>query len=282
MKETQKGRSMEHYINGAQIFFEEYGSGKPILCLHGFPEDHTVMLGCVEPIFRHKTGYRRIYLDLPGMGKSSVMPTVRNADDILEVLKKFIDQVIGDENFMIIGQSYGAYLSLGLLSQLQEKIDGVFLLCPCVVADKSSRKLPEKQVIYSDPNLINKNKHNADFQDFLEYAVVVTEEVWERYKKEVLPGLQLANSVFIEKYQKQGYSLSQPEFENIQYEKPASIITGRQDNCVGFLDALALTSNFTRATFAVVDSTGHNLQLERPNLFDMYLEDWISRVDLCF
>lgn len=57
------------------IYYEIYGHGNSIICLHGFTEDGSSMKGCLEPIFKHISGYRRIYVDLPGMGKSPVNDT---------------------------------------------------------------------------------------------------------------------------------------------------------------------------------------------------------------
>ena len=32
-------------IDDQPVFYEEFGTGKPILCIHGFPEDHRSMIG---------------------------------------------------------------------------------------------------------------------------------------------------------------------------------------------------------------------------------------------
>lgn len=51
--------------------------------------------------------FRRIYLDLPGMGKSGAGDWIKNADVMLEVVKEFIRQVIKEESFLMVGLSYG-------------------------------------------------------------------------------------------------------------------------------------------------------------------------------
>ena len=61
---------MNTTVRGTPIYFESYGDGMPIVALHGFPTDHRSMKGMLEPIFTERTGYKRLYLDLPGMGKS--------------------------------------------------------------------------------------------------------------------------------------------------------------------------------------------------------------------
>ncbi|MDR1770211.1 MAG: alpha/beta hydrolase [Hungatella sp.] len=50
---------------------------------------------------------------MPGFGSSKGNPSIKNADDMLAFLINFIKEVIKDESFLLVGQSYGGYLSLG-------------------------------------------------------------------------------------------------------------------------------------------------------------------------
>lgn len=106
---------MNTNIRGVQLYFESMDEGLPIITLHGFPTDHRAMKGMLEPIFAKRTGYRRLYLDLPGMGKSQSADWITGTDQVLETITHFIDEVIPDEPFLIAGQSYGGYLARGLL-----------------------------------------------------------------------------------------------------------------------------------------------------------------------
>ncbi|MEA0562741.1 alpha/beta fold hydrolase [Lysinibacillus irui] len=58
-------------IKKANIYYEVIGTGTPIIMLHGFSPDHRLMKGCMEPIFDGREGWKRIYLDLPGMGRTT-------------------------------------------------------------------------------------------------------------------------------------------------------------------------------------------------------------------
>src|SRR5207244_216175 len=49
-------------------------TGRPVLCLHGFGMDRTVMAAALEPVLAHRPGWRRIYPDLPGHGESPAGP----------------------------------------------------------------------------------------------------------------------------------------------------------------------------------------------------------------
>ncbi|OIJ85495.1 alpha/beta fold hydrolase [Streptomyces colonosanans] len=60
--------------------FVEQGAGLPVLALHGWTPDHRLMLGCLEPVFAQRDGYRRLYPDLPGMGKSPAPQSIASSD----------------------------------------------------------------------------------------------------------------------------------------------------------------------------------------------------------
>lgn len=268
---------MKCYINDLVIHYQQFGSGKPILCIHGFPEDHRTMTGCIEPILHDSTTYRRIYLDLPGMGKSEAKTWIYNADVMLEVLELFIQKVIGDEAFLLVGLSYGGYLSLGLMLQEKLKIDGVFLVCPCTVSDSSKRILPEKGQVILDKDLDIKNKEN--YTGFLEYAVIANETTWRRYQNEILVGLQCADESFLNEYRRLGYGFTfESQFNKIMSTFPISVITGMQDNCVGFEDSWNVLKHLPQLDFIKVDNAGHNLQIEQENIFNSSFCNWLEKL----
>lgn len=268
---------MQIIIDDSPIYYEQHGEGIPVLCIHGFPEDHRVMQSCLEPIFETLTGYCRIYVDLPGMGKSPANHNIANADDMIDIIQQFIDQVIGNHHFLLIGQSYGGYLSLGLALLSSERIMGIYFLCPCVVSDRSKRRLPRKVITqYQDVTLSSQDKQ-IDYDDFISMAVVVTDSTWTRYKQEVLPGLKCADTEFTEPYQKNGYSFSfESKFQTIFFEKPASFLMGRQDDCVGYEDTFQLMECFPRASYSIIDGAGHNLQIEQPQRFEDDFLNWLK------
>ena len=61
---------MQFETDKATIDYEEHGEGRPILLLHGWTMDRRVEIDNYEKIFATRPGWRRIYPDLPGMGRS--------------------------------------------------------------------------------------------------------------------------------------------------------------------------------------------------------------------
>ncbi len=269
-------------IDSLPVYYEEYGEGIPVLCVHGYWVDHGLMTGCLEPVFEKANGYRRVYLDLPGMGRTRSDKKIKNSDDVIALLKKFISEVIGTENFLLAGESFGGYLSLGLIRELGERIDGLLLICPQVdswMAVQNTGKIPERQVIVS-PDLKDVEEASDDFKGFIELAVNASHKVFEKFKKDIQPGLILSDKEYLTNYFSSDYN---PEIEKelraVKYDKPACILTGRQDNAVGFSLAFEMLERFPRATYAVLDAAGHNLQIDNEPLFEAFILDWLQRVN---
>lgn len=147
---------MECKIKDISINYEIIGNGKPIIMLHGYSVDHRLMRGCMEPIFNDKSDYKRIYIDLPGMGKSESAEWISNSDTMLDIIIEFIKRIIPNENFLLAGESYGGYLSRGIIYKMANMVDGVVLICPVIIADNKKRNVPNHVVLVKDNKLLSK------------------------------------------------------------------------------------------------------------------------------
>ena len=268
-----------NYYN-EKVYYEEFGEGKPILIIHGLACNIELMKGCIEPIFKKVNGYKRIYIDLLGMGKSNNCSLeYASSDKILEMLLSFIKEKM-DKEFLLIGESYGGYLSRGIVSKCYKNIDGLMLLCPMIIPDDSKRTLPKRNLKFYDKKFLeslDKNKREL----FSEYMIITNEKLYKRFEKEVISGIEQANNDFIKKL-RENYSFSfnvDEEIKMINFSKPSLFITGRQDNAVGYYDLYNLLEDYPRATFAILDTAGHNLQIEQEEVFNSLFLNWLERVE---
>lgn len=268
---------MECKIKNISINYEIIGEGKPIIMIHGYYPDHRLMMGCMEPIFDTKEGYKRIYIDLPGMGKSDCAEWINNSDTMLDILIEFIKTIIPNETFLLVGQSYGGYLARGIINKMEDMVVGVALICPVIIADYKKRNVPEHIVLMKDDILLN-TMSSEEAEDFNSSTVVQSEKIYKRYKTEVMSGVEIANSAFLQVLQKNGYAFSfDVDKLEKKFDKPVLIMVGKQDNCVGYKDALNVMENFPRGTFAILDMAGHNLQIEQEELFNSLVNEWLMR-----
>lgn len=268
-------------IKDLKINYEIYGEGKPFLLIHGYSVDHKLMSGCMEPLFDKRKNYKRIYLDLPGMGKTKAESWITDADIMLDIVVQFINMVIPDENFLIAGESYGGYLTRGIVKRMANRIDGALFICPCIVAERKIRRLPE-HVVLEQTEISFTDAEKQDFDDYTTMAVVQNQTTWEKYKQDILCGIKLSDEAFLEHFQQTGYAYSDTiKSLEEKLETPALFLLGKQDSSVGYKDAWDILDNYPRGTFAVLDKSGHNLQIEQNPLFSGLVNEWLDRVESC-
>lgn len=264
-------------IRDAEIYYEVVGEGTPVVMLHGCAPDHRLLWTCMESVFQTCPGYQRIYIDLPGMGKSSAPRGINSSDQVLELLAACVRRIVPSRDFLLVGESYGGYLARGLLAQLPDRISGLLLLCPVVVAERDIRLLPDVQTLVRDEDFLN-SLSPADRDEFCASAVVATAPTYARFRDEIKPGLDVADYEFIDRLQRR-YAFS-AELSGLKYEKPVLLLAGRQDAVVGYRDIMNIVESYPRATLAVLDMAGHNLQIEQPGLFESLVAEWLWRTNL--
>ncbi|SDC97498.1 Pimeloyl-ACP methyl ester carboxylesterase [Terribacillus halophilus] len=263
-------------IGDTEIYYEEAGEGTPIIMIHGYSPDHRLMSGCMEPIFKNKKGWRRIYLDLPGMGKTKHYQQISSSDEMLEMVANFIHTIIPHQVYAVAGESYGGYLTRGLLEREPEKILGAALICPVIKPNFSERDV-EEHIVRQEDNELKARLTAEEWDDFRSNNVILNSYTWERYNKEIVGGCAVSDAEFLDKV-KQRYAFSFDIDKSI-FRSPAVFLMGRQDDVVGYKDALDIMELFPEGSFAVLDTAGHNLQIEQPAIFQASITDWLNRME---
>jgi pimeloyl-ACP methyl ester carboxylesterase len=258
--------AVEYVVRDVPVHYVEQGEGSPVLALHGAGVDHREVMACLDPMLDAVTGYRRIYPDLPGMGRTPAPETIRSADDVLEVLLAFIDGVIGDRPLLVAGHSAGGYYAQAIAGRRPEQVVGLALLCPLLAG---IHDVPEHEVTYRSGNI------GSD--EFRDYFTVQTAETLDRYERYVQPAAGLADQSALARIGERWELTTRPQ-EKAPYRCPTLLVTGRQDSTVGYSRAWELLEQYPRATFAVLDGAGHALPHEQPELLRALVTEWLDRV----
>jgi Predicted hydrolases or acyltransferases (alpha/beta hydrolase superfamily) len=256
-----------------------HGVGHPLLALHGAGVDHRLMSGFLEPVAARHGGLLRLYPDLPGMG-SSPGEGVSSSQDVLDAVDAYVGDVIGGEPFTLIGESFGGYIARALARRRFEQVLGLALVCPIgTQALAHERHLPRHEVRRTDDAFWEglRTTDPAAAETFAELAVVRDQPTHARFVGEIAPGLG-AGDPEAQARIAAAYALPESPEDGPVLDVPTLIITGRQDASVGYLDQFALLGHYPHATFAVLDTAGHNAQIERPEVVAALVEDWLERV----
>lgn len=267
--------------NKATIDYEEHGEGRPLLFLHGWTMDRRVEMAVYEKIFATRPGWRRLYADLPGMGRSVARAGLYRQDDVLEALLAFVDRVLPGR-FVLAGTSAGAYLARAIAAHRRPRIDGLLLRVPAIIADTALRTLPSFQPLVRDDALMA--TLDAEERTALGDVLVQTPAYVEalRRMRETLaqPAIAATAPIAMDIRNDPGryaFSFDLAEMEKT-FEAPALIIVGRQDPVVGYRDALTILESYPRATFAVVDRADHGWPRESPDVLAALIDDWLMRI----
>ena len=252
------------------------GAGTPILIIHGFCVDHRLLLG-LDPLFEAHGQWRRVYVDLPGMGQSAAGPEIDSADAVAETVVSFARQAFGAEKFAVLGNSFGGMIARHMVAEFGEQVLGLALLCPVVVADHGSRTLPAKTVLQTDLTLLAALEP-ADAADYEAMAVVQSPENWLRFRDAALPGFRVFDQAAVQRISSSYALRTEPENRFASFKGPTLILAGRQDHVVGFEDQTALARSYAQSTTAVLDRAGHNAHLDQPELTAALLGEWLERV----
>lgn len=270
---------MEFIVKDIPIYYEIHGTGNPVVMIHGWSPDHQLMKGCLEPVFQSlDTQWQRIYFDLPGMGKTPGRSWITGSDEMLKVVLEFIDGILPNQHFVVAGESYGGYLARGVIKQRTDLIDGLLLICPVASQETLREHSPAFQVLEKDENFVN-SLSAEDRQYFEGINVVQTQRVWEQFRRDILPGLKIADYAFLEKSLSQhvSYAVDVDQIEK-PYQQPTLMVMGRQDSVVGYRDQWQILENYPRASFVILDKAGHNLQIEQDILFSAMVKEWLDRI----
>jgi pimeloyl-ACP methyl ester carboxylesterase len=266
---------MESIVGNVPVFYEERGDGTSALFLHGAGVDHREIMGAMEPVFVARDACRRIYPDLPGMGRTPAPDAIASADDVLDVLLGLVDAVIGDRDFVVVGHSAGAYYARAIADIRRQRAVGLAVICPLF---DGLREVPQHTVMRTS-DALGEALTSPDLEVFRDYFVVQTPETLEAYKAYVEPSLPLADDESLERIAERWALASRGDDRPEPYERPTLIVTGRQDSTVGYVGQWNAAERYPHATFAVLDRAGHALPHEQPELLSALMTEWLRRVD---
>ena len=222
----------------------------------------TAMIKGMEPVFETKKNWKRIYVDHLGVGDTEIGDDIQNVEDVVNTMTTFVDELMGDQSYVLGGYSFGGYLSRYILSKRFEKVDGLFLLTPLIIKELEDCDVDRTiEVIKNiDPS--------------------IQQDIDSRIQIDVLGATAKTNREFQQNLYENNHltRITLDDFEGT-YNKPTLIISGRQDDIVGYKDAYRILDKYPRATYICMDKCGHAAQIEQDGLFSHLVSEWIYRVE---
>jgi 3-oxoadipate enol-lactonase len=126
-----------------KLFFKEFGSGLPIVFLHGYPLDHTIWLPLVNGL---KSQARLILPDLRGHGKSPAPAGKYTMEAMAEDVLGLMDS-LSIRKAVIAGHSMGGYVALAMAEGHPDRLQGLALIASHAYADPADKKKSRLEMV---------------------------------------------------------------------------------------------------------------------------------------
>ncbi len=263
-------------INGQTINYDICGDGLPLIILHGFSLDAISMQRAIEDTSLRLKGFKRIYVDLPGMGQSPRHGLTNDTDTMLDLICRFITRIIGDHPFIIMGFSYGGYLAQGIAKKFRNQILGEILICPVVYSNPHKRRvapITSREIDGEFLNTLNESKR----EELMETMVVINNRTYNRVESDFFRAEALCDKEFTRALFQEGYHSSFIEEDNMIHQHKTLIFLGYQDNVVGYLDMIDNLHRYPKATVNLLTNASHSFFLEQPKQFEYILNSWLTQ-----
>jgi len=266
--------------DGVKLFYEETGTGTPIVFVHEFAGDHRTYETQVRHFSRQ---YRCITFNARGYPPSDVPPSFESysqdnaRDDILAVLDGLkIDKA------HIVGISMGGFATLHFGMQYPERAISASV-CGCGYGAQ-----PDKRAGFqAEAEATAKNMAQKGMKVVAEtYALSATRvqlqnkdpRGFAEFKQQLSEHSDLGSSNTMRGYQARRPSLYELTDRMAKMTVPTLIATGDEDEpCLE--PALLMKRTIPTASLVVFPSTGHALNLEEPDLFNATLGRFFHLVE---
>lgn len=260
-------------FKNSTVFYHIYGSGKPVVLIHGFGEDGNIWNHLVNQL---KKNFRVLVPDLPGSGESTILADQdrqTSIDDYAEVIVYLLKKEdIG--KCTVIGHSMGGYIALAIADNYPGLLEGIGLFNSTAFADDEARIKGRLKSI----EFLQKNEAAV----FLKTSIpgLFAEKFREEHPAEIAAltdSLKYFTSTALIQYSLA--MISRPERINVLRSAilPVLFIIGEKDPAIPFEKSLAQCHLPRIAYVHILRNTGHMAMLEKvascAEIISAYLEN---------
>jgi pimeloyl-ACP methyl ester carboxylesterase len=266
--------------DGVRLYFEETGSGRPVILVHEFAGD----LRSYEPQVRHfGKRYRTVAFNARGFPPSDVPEHVssyseaRAADDILAVL----DQ-IGERQAHIVGLSMGGFATLHFGLRHPQRA-----LSLCIGGCGYGAEPDKRETFRAEADVIANMIRTEGMAAFAElYAYGPTRVQYQNkdprghaeYKAMLAEHSAVGSANTQQGVQRERPSLYTLVEQMKRMTVPTLIITGDEDwPCLH--PGILMKQSIQSAALAVIPNSGHAINIEEPEEYNRIVGNFLSQVE---
>jgi pimeloyl-ACP methyl ester carboxylesterase len=260
-------------INNVNLYTQQIGSGKPLVCLHGFPY-HSGAFDALVPYLQDQ--FTLIMIDLPGLGYSDKRKLRHYSPEALALfVKLFLDQE-GLTKVSVLGHDLGGGVALTLAAEYPHMVDKVILLAP----DSSlGRGVDSLNPVWNFPAIreiwASLVLNRIFIREYLRRSWHAGDERWRELVEQFTQPLATQNGRF-------GFLGALHEARTFDYRPfmdhystPTLILWGEQDRINFSALGLTLTNQINPAQIKLLPECGHLPHQEQPQRVAEYIKDFL-------
>ena len=259
------------YKNVPIVYREFHPKGDVVLVLlHGYLESSEIFTPFVEHIDEH---IRVLAIDLPGHGKSQILPGEHSIKAMTEALQALLEAE-KVQTCWLVGHSMGGYVALAFAKGYPKMVDGLCLLHSHPFADTDEVK--EKRI--REMAMVEQGKKELIALSNIPnaFAAENLDVLHEAVKRAIDIALQApAEGIIANLKAMKGRNDNQDFLK--WWTKPFLLILGKNDNYIDYeslFDRLVLPE---RAIVVSLEKSGHMGFLEEPEAVGEALETFIQK-----
>ena len=258
-------------LHDIQLFYDDTGSGPPVVLLHGYPFNRTLWKDQVEAL---RDDYRVITPDLRGFGDSDASDGAATMSRMARDVAQLLD-ALEISSATIGGLSMGGYVVLAFYKQFASRVSGLLL------ADTRSQSDTEenKQVRASQAQQVMA-EGMAGIADAMLPKLLTSEtvsrrpEVVKRVRDMMIktnPAGAAAALLGMAVREDQTSLLS-------QIAVPTLILVGREDPITPVADSEKMHDQIKGSRLVVIENAAHVSNIEQAEVFNVELRSFLGEI----
>jgi 3-oxoadipate enol-lactonase len=255
-------------LNGIQLSYDEVGTGRPIVFLHGFPLDRSMWAPQVGALVRQG---RCIAPDLRGFGTSTPAPPYsmdQYADDVAALL-----DTLGVEPAIVAGLSMGGYIVFAFWRRHRARVRAVVLADTRAGPDTDEGREKRRRLIE-----VARSRGSAAVAE-MQIASMVGETTRQR-RPDVVDAVRamMAAAPVDGVVGALEAMMARPDSTSTlaTIDVPSLIVVGEEDTLTPPKEAKAMHERLRGSRLEVIAQAGHVSNLERPAAFTHVLSEFVD------
>ncbi|MEF3273052.1 MAG: alpha/beta hydrolase [Chloroflexus sp.] len=254
---------------GAQLRYDDVGSGTPVVLLHAFPLSAALWRAQLTTLTDR---FRMIAPDLRGFGGSAPTPTPQSLDDYAADVIALLDS-LEIKQAIVAGVSMGGYIAFAMWRQAATRISGLLLADTRATADSEETRAARA----ANAELVLREGSAALAERLLPNLIAPQASPTLRAELQAIAAANPPAGIAAALHAMAARPDSTPILSQIRV--PVTVVVGEEDRLTPPDEARALHENIAGSRFVVIPGAGHLTAIERPAEFNLALAELVMRVE---